>query len=464
MIRVEINGNDIYQSQKNCGVCGEANSTEMVVTFSEDWLAYSKKVVFYDARGSNPVTVALLESNRIRGEEQEVYSFKIPGEPLVYEGKIEFVVDGSIAGVRKKSVGGELRVRYSPDSTSKNVPAEVAQTVAEQLQAEAVRIGDMAVNAVPYIGQNGNWFKYDSELKEYVDTGVCAKGPQGEQGEQGAQGPQGEKGEQGERGLQGERGEKGDAGRDGIDGKDGVDGYAPVRGVDYWTPDDKREIAKDIRNPVLAEIYIPEVCGYPTGGTLVGVDGKFSFADNPNAAFFFPINVQLSEVAGKKVTVSMTVHGCGEDSIIEFPRIVGSSISMSSWLSEVISEYTGMERITTTAYRITDGVPFTYTTYVPGDVLENDWCIDENIAAEMSVYTSSKDKLIVSISIEVGSADGEWLIWDIVEQRYVPSGVSGKGVPGAAGHTPVKGVDYWTDADKAEIKGYVDEAILGGAW
>ncbi|MBQ3118163.1 MAG: hypothetical protein IJC10_00160 [Clostridia bacterium] len=29
---------------------------------------------------------------------------------------------------------------------------------------------------------------------------------------------------------------------------------------------------------------------------------------------------------------------------------------------------------------------------------------------------------------------------------------------------PVKGEDYWTDEDKAEIKSYVDEAILGGAW
>jgi hypothetical protein len=35
---------------------------------------------------------------------------------------------------------------------------------------------------------------------------------------------------------------------------------------------------------------------------------------------------------------------------------------------------------------------------------------------------------------------------------------------GKDGDTPVKGVDYWTDEDKAEIKGYVDEAILGGAW
>ena len=32
------------------------------------------------------------------------------------------------------------------------------------------------------------------------------------------------------------------------------------------------------------------------------------------------------------------------------------------------------------------------------------------------------------------------------------------------GYTPVRGTDYWTDADKVEIKSYVDEAILGGAW
>ena len=29
---------------------------------------------------------------------------------------------------------------------------------------------------------------------------------------------------------------------------------------------------------------------------------------------------------------------------------------------------------------------------------------------------------------------------------------------------PVRGTDYWTEADKSEIKSYVDEAILGGAW
>lgn len=38
------------------------------------------------------------------------------------------------------------------------------------------------------------------------------------------------------------------------------------------------------------------------------------------------------------------------------------------------------------------------------------------------------------------------------------------GLKGEDGYTPVRGTDYWTDADKAEIKSYVDDAILNGAW
>ena len=46
-----------------------------------------------------------------------------------------------------------------------------------------------------------------------------------------------------------------------------------------------------------------------------------------------------------------------------------------------------------------------------------------------------------------------------------PKGDAGtSGEPGRDGATPQRGVDYWTDADKAEIKSYVDDAILGGAW
>jgi hypothetical protein len=46
-----------------------------------------------------------------------------------------------------------------------------------------------------------------------------------------------------------------------------------------------------------------------------------------------------------------------------------------------------------------------------------------------------------------------------------PTGATGPaGKDGANGTTPVRGTDYWTSADIAEIKGYVDDAILNGAW
>ena len=46
-----------------------------------------------------------------------------------------------------------------------------------------------------------------------------------------------------------------------------------------------------------------------------------------------------------------------------------------------------------------------------------------------------------------------------------PQGEKGAdGIVGKDGYSPVRGTDYWTPDDIAEIKSYVDEAILGGAW
>lgn len=37
----------------------------------------------------------------------------------------------------------------------------------------------------PYIGENGNWFEYNTELKQYEDTGVKAQGKDGKEGASG---------------------------------------------------------------------------------------------------------------------------------------------------------------------------------------------------------------------------------------------------------------------------------------
>ncbi|MBO7330158.1 MAG: hypothetical protein J6W00_15470 [Lentisphaeria bacterium] len=49
-----------------------------------------------------------------------------------------------------------------------------------------------------------------------------------------------------------------------------------------------------------------------------------------------------------------------------------------------------------------------------------------------------------------------------VDDAFESGGVVGP--QGPSGYTPQRGVDYWTEADIQEIKGYVDDAILNGAW
>lgn len=57
--------------------------------------------------------------------------------------------------------------------------------------------------------------------------------------------------------------------------------------------------------------------------------------------------------------------------------------------------------------------------------------------------------------------NGNWFLYSLEKGEYEDTGIAARAVDGG---TPQRGVDYWTDADKAEIKSYVDEAILGGAW
>ena len=60
------------------------------------------------------------------------------------------------------------------------------------------------------------------------------------------------------------------------------------------------------------------------------------------------------------------------------------------------------------------------------------------------------------IYIKNSDASGDW---------SDPVGFQGpSGKDGEDGYTPVRGTDYWTESDIAEIKTYVDETILNGAW
>ena len=55
IINVKVGGNYLSKDNKNAGVRGEANVTQLRITFDEGWRYYAKTVTFWDAQGSNPV-------------------------------------------------------------------------------------------------------------------------------------------------------------------------------------------------------------------------------------------------------------------------------------------------------------------------------------------------------------------------------------------------------------------------
>lgn len=63
---------------------------------------------------------------------------------------------------------------------------------------KAAETAEQAVEKMPYIGANGNWYIWNSEVEAFVDSGMKAQGDKGETGDTGEQGPTGEKGDPGD--------------------------------------------------------------------------------------------------------------------------------------------------------------------------------------------------------------------------------------------------------------------------
>lgn len=108
--------------------------------------------------------------------------------------------------------------------------------------------------------------------------------------------------------------------------------------------------------------------------------------------------------------------------------------------TEVLNYNTVMEKINTVENNI-------------GEVV-NDYLIKNPVVVDLSnYYTKSQvDAAIDAVELMPGPQGPQG-----------PQGEPGApGAPGQDGHTPVKGTDYWTETDKAEIVADVIAAIPGG--
>lgn len=259
----------------------------------------------------------------------------------------------------------------------------------------------------PHIGDNGDWFIGDQ------DTNLPSRG---------VQGPQGEPGKDGDRGPKGDPGTPGPQGADGKDGKDGK-AFAIAKtftskadmSSDGLADGDFVMIASEVGDPDNASMYlwngtefkfIADFSGAQGVQGPKGEDGKQGPQGDPGQ----PGQQGAPGAPGKD---GITPH-------------IGDN---GDWfLGDQDTGKPSQGKQGPQGEPGKDGQQG-----VPG--------------------ASGKD----GDTPYIGS-NGHW---------YVGSRDTGKpsqGRAGTDGKTPNRGTDYWTDADKAEIKKWVDDAILNGKW
>ena len=110
-------------------------------------------------------------------------------------------------GVKDHVQGVADAARSSAESASRSVNS--AGELVDEARENAEKAA-LAAEKYPYIGENGNWYVWDSGSESFVDSGVCAAG------------------------------------------------YTPQKGVHYWTEEDKAEMIAD----VLAALPVAEEVAY----------------------------------------------------------------------------------------------------------------------------------------------------------------------------------------------------------
>ena len=126
-------------------------------------------VVFYAQQGDGPVY-------RCDGEAgvNNVRFTPPPGFFRIGENLLQVEINGNIIPL---SISVVCHNRIS-DVGSEETP-EMVRPYVDQCQEILAKNKEISVKT-PYVGENKNWFVFDAESGEYVDSGVDAVGPRGE--------------------------------------------------------------------------------------------------------------------------------------------------------------------------------------------------------------------------------------------------------------------------------------------
>ena len=213
-------------------VQGTVECDAVELDLDEEWAGLSVSVAFAaDGEKRTPV-------------ENPDGTYTVPWECLAQAGSVRAIVEGrGEDGEVLKHARMERPFRVLASDAAQDAPATGEPTKTE-------------------------WMRLAEEAKAAAKTANDAAADvlrRAEAGEfDGAPGPQGERGEQGERGMPGKDGKDGAPGEK---GEPGEPGRTPVRGVDYWTEEDRApiEAATEAAKQAAAEAVANRLTGEASG-------------------------------------------------------------------------------------------------------------------------------------------------------------------------------------------------------
>ena len=286
--------------------------------------------------------------------------------------------------------------------------------------------------------------------------------------------------------IEGPKGDTGPAGPQGPKGEDGQPGYTPQKGIDYFDGQDGFSPTIEENENNTDKIYKLDVTtanGTFTTPNLKGADGQGGTGgsgeenvidsisvngvnvtpdENKNVDITVP-NIYIGDTEPTSEGVEVWINPNGESSPIEVPiEKIKVNGELQTPVNKVVDitvpdayDDTNIRAELSNINTSLDGK--LNKTFTGDDVTNKILSTDENgnVVLKNSSVTAGKSAYEIAVDNGFVGTETEWL--------ESLKGEPGKdGAPGADGYTPVKGTDYWTAEDKAEIQSYIDSQI-GGA-
>lgn len=386
-----------------------------------------------------------------------------------------------------------------------------------------VQVTGVSYGGVPEAG--GGTFNYGPYLANLAgvagpkgDRGATGpqgiQGPKGDKGDTGSQGPIGPTGPKGETGVAGAQGVAGPAGKDGADGKtpyfhvayansaDGKDGFYVGGGINIITgtgrdlqtaPDSSNkmsggqiyrftsdELNSLAGNLVTARAFIHNTTSHTVNLVIWTDSSNFSVGNGIPAGTDGYSTVTAYNISPKAANGDISIRAYTENNVaisgVQYKELKLEKGSVATPWSPAPSEshptymgtytdYTQAASLDPTAYQWSlikgdRGLSIWFSKYARGGNLGGQYWSDlyntrigfGPQVGDLVIQPNGMINQVTAVNASGDASDGGGT-FDI-----------GAVIGNMQGHTPVRGTDYWTDADKNEIKSYVNDAILNGKW